>query len=315
MKFTDRRFTDRRRAIAALTIAGLLWGTTVPMSKLALQWLPPGWLAVVRFAIAAAIALAMAPRAEIRAALTPKILVWGAVGYGGTVILQNAGVARTSVTHAALLIGAVPVLVAVIAVIWRHAVARPVAWAGFAVSLAGVALITRGSGGGATVGGDGLVLASLLLSAAFIVAQAGMLRGRDPLAVTAVQFLGATLAALPFSVAAEGAPPVPHAWAPVVITVALALVGTLAPFTLCAYGQARVSAEIAGAFVNIEPLVGALIGIALFGDPFGLAQAAGGAAVLAGIGLSTLPVLWPGRHPGPAAGPARRLRHRLAGLP
>src|SRR5580704_93998 len=110
---------NRRPALAALTVAGLLWGTTVPMSKLALQWLPPGWLAVVRFAIAAAIALAMAPRAEIRAALTPKILVWGAVGYGGTVILQNAGVARTSVTHAALLIGAVPVLVAVIAVIWR----------------------------------------------------------------------------------------------------------------------------------------------------------------------------------------------------
>src|SRR5580700_3867053 len=105
-------FTDRRRATAALTTAGLLWGTTVPMSKLALQWLPPGWLAVVRFAVAAAILLALVPRPAVRAALRPKILLWGAVGYGGTVILQNAGIDRTSVTHAALLIGAAPVLVA-----------------------------------------------------------------------------------------------------------------------------------------------------------------------------------------------------------
>ena len=37
----------RRRAIAALTAAGLLWGTTVPLSKLALAWLSPGWLTFV----------------------------------------------------------------------------------------------------------------------------------------------------------------------------------------------------------------------------------------------------------------------------
>ena len=28
---------DRRRALAALTAAGLLWGTTVPLSKVALE--------------------------------------------------------------------------------------------------------------------------------------------------------------------------------------------------------------------------------------------------------------------------------------
>ena len=46
--------TDRRRAIAALTAAGLLWGTTVPLSKPALGWLAAGWLTFVRFGLAAA---------------------------------------------------------------------------------------------------------------------------------------------------------------------------------------------------------------------------------------------------------------------
>ena len=135
------------------------------------------------------------------------MLLSGALGYGGSVMVQNAGITRTSVTHAALLIGAVPVLVAIIAAVWHRTVARPVAWFGFAVSLGGVGLVTAGGGGGgATMAGDGLVLASLLLSATVTVAQGRLLAGRDPVAVTAVQFLGATLGSLLVAVVTEGAP-------------------------------------------------------------------------------------------------------------
>jgi O-acetylserine/cysteine efflux transporter len=281
--------TDRRRAAAALIAAGLLWGTTVPLSKLALGWLPPGWLTFVRFGLAAAILLP-ATRDRVRAVFTPAVLASGAIGYGGAVVVQNAGIGRTSVSHAALLIGAAPVLIAVIAALWQRTVARPVAWAGFGLSLAGVGVITGGGGGGATVGGDGLVLLSLVLSATFTVAQVRLLRDRDPVAVTAVQFLGAALAMLP--VAATEPMPAPPTSPGVVLAVAgLAVGGTLLPFTLFAYGQSRVSAEVAGAFVNLEPLVGAVAGVVLFGNPAGPVQVAGGAAILVGIGLSSLPLL------------------------
>ncbi len=206
-----------RRTFAALIGAGLLWGTTVPLSKLALHWLPPGWLTFVRFAVAAAILLPAA-RHQLRAAFRPAVLASGAAGYGGSVLLQNAGITRTSVTHAALLIGAVPVMVAVIAAVWQRAVARPVAWAGFALALAGVGLVTGGHGGGASTAGDALVLVSLLVSAIFTVAQTRLLAGHDPVATTAVQFLGAALAVLPFAALTEGllpspAPPGPS-WPP-----------------------------------------------------------------------------------------------------
>jgi O-acetylserine/cysteine efflux transporter len=297
--------TNRRHAVAALIAAGLLWGTTVPLSKLALEWLSPGWLTVVRFGLAAAVLLAVArrrpggrtaqgpaQRSALRMAFTPGVLIAGAFGYGGSVMVQNAGIGRTSVTHAALLIGAVPVLVAIIAAVWYRAVARPVAWFGFAVSLGGVALITTGSGGGgATMAGDGLVLASLLLSATVTVAQGRLLAGRDPVAVTAVQFLGAALGSLPIAVVSEGVPAAPAGAGVVLAVVALALAGTLLPFTLFAFGQSRVSAEVAGAFLNLEPLVGAFAGAVVFGDPVGLVQAGGGAAILAGIALSSLPLL------------------------
>src|SRR5437660_677786 len=157
-----------RRTFAALIGAGLLWGTTVPLSKLALHWLPPGWLTFVRFAVAAAILLPAA-RHQLRAAFRPAVLASGALGYGGSVLLQNAG--------------------------------------------------------------------------------------------------------------------------PVLATAALAAGGTLLPFALFAYAQSRVPAEVAGAFFNIEPFVGAVAGAVFFGNPVGPGQLAGGAAVLAGIGLSSLPLL------------------------
>jgi drug/metabolite transporter (DMT)-like permease len=304
----DGYMNTDRRAVAALIAAGLLWGTTVPMSKLALGWLAPGWLTFVRFGLAAAILLAAAPRARVRAACTPPVLASGAIGYGGSVVVQNAGITRTSVSHAALLIGATPVLVAIIAALWHRTVARPVAWAGFAVSLAGVGLVAGGGGGSATATGDGLVLASLLVSATFTVAQARLLSGRDPVAVTAVQFLGAALAVLPFSVVAEGAPARPAGLGAVLAVAGLTAGGTLLPFTLFAYAQGRVSAEVAGAFLNLEPLVGAVAGVVVFGDPAGPVQLAGGAAILAGIALSSLPLLATGRRGRATAEPRRDTR-------
>ena len=287
---------NRRRAVAALTAAGLLWGTTVPLSKVALGWLPPGWLTFVRFGVAAVILLTVS-RSRIRAAISPAVLASGAMGYGASVLLQNAGITRTSVSHAALLVGAIPVLVAIIAALWHRTVARPLAWAGFAVSLAGVILVTGGGADGATAGGDGLVLLSVLLSAILVVAQPRLLRGRDPAAVTAVQFLGAAAGVLPVAICTGGVPESPGGLAAVLATVALVVGGTLLPFTLFAYGQSGVPAEVAGAFVNIEPVVGAAAGVLVFGDPASIGQLVGGAAILAGIAMSGLPALGPRQRP------------------
>jgi O-acetylserine/cysteine efflux transporter len=278
---------SRRLVFPALISAGILWGTTVPLSKLALGWLPPAWLAFTRFAFAAAI-LMIISRGRLRGAVSPAILVSGGLGFGASVVLQNFGVERTSVSHAALLIGATPVLVAILAAASRQGIARPAAWAGFALSLAGVAVIASGRGGGASLGGDGLVLLAQLGSAGFTVSQARLLRGRDPLAVTAVQLLAAAVVTLPVALTTEGLHASHASSAAVLATVGLIVAGTVGPTTLFAFGQSHVSADVAGAFLNLEPLVGAVTGIVLFGDPVGLAQLSGGAAILAGIALSSL---------------------------
>src|ERR1700754_2699737 len=96
--------TNRRPAVTALALAGMLWGTTVPLSKLALAWLPAGWLIVARFGLAAAVLLVLVRRSWVRTppsaarpgpavrprparrAATPLVLLSGAAGYGGSVV-------------------------------------------------------------------------------------------------------------------------------------------------------------------------------------------------------------------------------------
>src|SRR6185295_9817627 len=187
-------------AILALALAGSLWGLTVPLSKLGMEWLGAGWLAVARFAIAAPL-LALLARRDLRGAISPGVIAAGAVGYGAVILLQNVGIARTSVTHAALIVGAVPVLVAVIAALFGRSTAGAATWAGSLVALAGVGLVAGGGGAGTSITGDLLVLASVSGSAAFIVAQPRLLAGRDAGAVTAIQLAAGGVFALRFAAA------------------------------------------------------------------------------------------------------------------
>ena len=277
--------TERRNVLLALIASGLLWGTTVPLTKVALAGWGPAWLTVARFGLAA-LPLLWLGRRHLRAAVSGPTLVWGAFGYGAVIVLQNAGIERTSVSHAALVIGTTPVLVALLTVALGRARVGPLSWAGFAIALAGVAVVGAHGGGSAGLAGDALVFASLLLAAGFMVAQPAMLAGRDPIAVTGVQLAAAAVATLPVAVLLDGVPAALPSPASTAAMAGLAIGGTLVPFALFAWAQARISPEIAGAFLNLEPLVGVVLGVVAFHDPLGPAQLIGATAILAGIALN-----------------------------
>jgi drug/metabolite transporter (DMT)-like permease len=300
----NRRHTTTP-ALVALAMAGSLWGLTVPLSKLGMEWLDAGWLAFARFAVAAPL-LAVLARGNLRAAISPGVLAAGAGGYGAVILLQNAGIERTSVTHAALIVGAVPVLVVMLAAALGRGTASAAAWIGALLALAGVGLVAGGGGTGTALAGDLLVLASVTGSAGFIVVQPKLLAGRDAGAVTAVQLAAGGAAALPFALVFEGMPAAPTTATPVVALIALALTGTALAFWLFASAQTRVPAEVAGAFVNLEPLVGALTGAVVFHDAVGGTQLLGGTAILVGIALGALPRRLPVDRPAVAAEVAGR---------
>ncbi|MBW8487698.1 DMT family transporter [Actinomadura parmotrematis] len=294
---------DRAVTLLALIASGLLWGITVPLTKVALAGVGPAWLTVARFGLAAVPLALVAGRRGLRGALTWKIVLWGVLGYGLVVVLQGQGIARTSVSHASLIIGATPVLGALLVVLLGRGRVGALSWAGFALALAGIGVVAANGAGGATLAGDLLVLVTVLLTAAFLLAQQTVLAGRSPVAVTAVQFGAAALASAPVAAVTDGSPVRAPGTGPLLAVLALTVFGTLAPYTLFAFGQARVAPEIAGIFLNLEPVVGFALGAVAFGDHVGPAQVFGALAVLGGIALNTLPYL--GRRTPPAP-PARR---------
>jgi drug/metabolite transporter (DMT)-like permease len=133
------------------------------------------------------------------------------------------------------------------------------------------------------------VFASAVLSALFIYLQPRVLGDRDPAAVTAAQFTGGLLVSIPLALLAEPAPAAAASAGSVAALLGLATVGTVLPFWLFAHGQSRVSAQQAGAYVNLEPVVGAAVGWLAFGNPATIVQILGAAGVVLGILLSGLP--------------------------
>ena len=259
----------------------------MPLSKIGIEWLGAGWLAVARFAIAAPL-LALLARGHLRAALTPRVVAAGAIGYGGVILLQNVGIERTSVSHAALIVGAVPVLVALIVTALGRGDRRgALTWAGSLLALAGVG--TRGR----RRRGRHVARPATCWCCVSVDRLGGL--HRRPARPAARPRRGCRhrgparrrrrrrRCRSPWSSRACRRRPRPPA--PVVALAALALAGTALAFSLFAWAQARVPAEVAGAFVNLEPLVGAATGAVVFHDAVGPAQLLGGAAILAGIAL------------------------------
>ena len=242
----------------------------------------------LRFAVAAPL-LALVGRRGLRDALDWRVLASGAIGFGAVILLQNAGIEHTSVSHAAVVIGAAPVLVALIAAGLGQTTTRPLTWAGYAVALVGIAFVAGAGGGGATPRGDLLVLASVVLSAAFVAVQPRLLEGRDAAAVTAVQFAGGALVALPVAVLTEGVPHGPGSATPALAMAALALAGYAAAVLAV---RVRSGARPGRACRRVpQPRAGRRRRRRWFalGEPATAWQVAGVGAVLVGVAMSTLP--------------------------
>ena len=184
-----------------------------------------------------------------------------------------------------------PAFVALVALASGRGSAGPVAWTGFAIAIAGVVLVA-GGGGASSLLGDLLVLLAAAISALYVVAQPAVLNGPRPRRRDRRADGGrrARVAAVRrWSSRASPRRPPRRRCTRLTAFAALAGLGSVVPFVLYAYGQKRVTPEVAGAFVNLEPLVGAAIGAFAFGDPFGPAQLLGAAAIVGGIMMSVEP--------------------------
>jgi drug/metabolite transporter (DMT)-like permease len=284
---------SRARAFAALAAAGCLWGTGFLFGKWALTELSVGQLVLYRFLFAS---IGFAPatwralrRVETRVARQDFSLIFVAALLGVPVqfLIQFSGLARTTVSHASLMIGILPVLLAAGSALFVHERVTKGRWIALVTSMLGAALIAFGASTGeagaqASVGGDLLIAGSLITSVAWIlICQRLMKTGRySSVSVSAyVMTLGALMLAV-WVIGTEGFPPIQLSARTWVSVATSGIMATTVTTYLWNWGLARVPASQAGVFLNLEPVVGAMLGVVVLHDILGSYAILGGLLVI-----------------------------------
>jgi drug/metabolite transporter (DMT)-like permease len=282
----------------ACAMAGCLWGTGFFFGKLALREMGVGHMVLYRFLFASLGMLPVVWLAGRGAAERVKqrwkrreigiLLLSSALGVPIQFLLQFAGLARTTVSHASLMVGTMPVLLALGATIFAGERLDWVGWVALTGSTVGAALIVLGgheagvAGVAPSLAGDLLVVLSLTIALGWILMNKSLMVEHGPLAVTAYGILAGTAMLSVWVIAVDGLPPA----ARVSLTAWLALAAsgvlcTAATTLLWNWGIHHVPASRAGVFLNIEPALGSLLGVELLGDKLGPFAWVGGGLILA----------------------------------
>lgn len=269
-------------AFVALALAGVCWGLGFPTGKLILSETDAAHMVLLRFLVAA---LAAAPfalrRREVRALFASPVVLLSGVLYGVAFLVQFEGLAHVSVTVAALLVGAMPALIAVSARVLGEQVSKA-SWAGVAAATLGAALIAGKPDGASSPLGVALSIAALFIFLAWLLTLRRAPEAPNAMAIPAVSIMVAAATILPIAVVMHG-PPKLDLSAPVWAAIlAQGVLATLLATAAWQFGAARVGAASAGVFINIEPLMGAACGVLLFGDHLTAPLLAGGLLIIGG---------------------------------
>ncbi|CAN5169287.1 DMT family transporter [soil metagenome] len=266
-----------------LTVAGVAWGFGFPLGKFALRELSPAHLIELRLGLAGVVALPYALARPEGRRLLRDWRSWITGGfYGLGFLIQFEGLARISVSLAALLIGLMPALIAVASVFWGERVS-PRAWSGVACATLGGVLIalTAGSGGGSLLG-VALSVISLLVFVGYMWTLRTLKETRDLLAGPAAVLVTGGVTVLAIGLPLYGPPPLQLGGATWAAVWGGTLVCTVLATACWQIGAVRAPAASAGVFINMEPLVGAGIGVAMFGDRMTPLLVGGGVLILVG---------------------------------
>ena len=140
-----------RKAVAALVMTLCFWSSAFVAIRVALAGgFGPGHLALFRFLVgSAAMAVLVACKGGVRLPRwrdLPAAALHGFLGFFVYHVALNWGEQTVSAASACFLIGSIPVFMAVLAVLLLNERLSPMAWAGMAISFAGVACIALGEG-------------------------------------------------------------------------------------------------------------------------------------------------------------------------
>ncbi len=281
--------------LAGLTTV-LLWGTSFVLTQALYSRWGPLWVAAGRWLLAGGVFALLLPSwgqaGPFRQALRchpGAVLRFALIGVTGLYAVQNLALTLTTAANASVLGNLVPLFAALLSGIFlgERLTARLAGALGLGTlgavlfSLEGAAVVVAP----AHLVGDGLVLLSALAGAVYVVQGKALVDRYPPSVVTGLAAILGGLFLLPLALAVEGIPRWPG-WMGLGGLLGLGLGASVVANLTWWYVAARLPVHRAVFFILLIPVVGALAGNLLLGDPMTPAAWAGTALILAALYLA-----------------------------
>src|SRR5207245_9216257 len=191
-----------RRGLVSTMFAGLLFGTSVPVIKLGLNFIPPDTFVTLRFSCSALIVLLLQGRGWVQRDLFRSRPIW-IIGFINSLVyvLQFQGQLITSSSNASLIISTAALMIPVLSLVYVH---ERMGLRKIVGSLSGfvgiVLLVTRGQAvnlGSSEVVGDFLILGTAVTIALVFVLSKDLVEKKGGRTVTGGIILVTAILLLP----------------------------------------------------------------------------------------------------------------------
>ncbi len=294
---------------ALLLLMVLIWGSNFSVIKRAFEEVPPQAFNALRLVIASTVflvAISVAKRLAHRGDAVSSIfhtknpltrrdridLVWlGLVGHFGYQFFFVGGVALSSASNAALIVGSTPALLAVVSALLGRERISGFHWAGAAISAVGIYLVVGqgASFGGSHLRGDLLVICSVVCWVTFTLGASSLIQRHSPLYVTGMTMV---YGGIPYvAMALPQIVRVPwmdvSAWTLTALVLSALLALNLA-YVIWYTGVQRLGPARTSIYSNGVPIVAMAVAAVWLGEPLTWNKVIGAAAVLSGVLLTRL---------------------------
>lgn len=275
----------------AMLLLALMWGLTIPATKLGLVTMPPLTLTALRFAIAVPfLMLLLIGRKRLPWKAVPAVAALGIIGIGIGQVAQTFGVTGTSASAGTIISATIPVFVVIFATLrLRQAIAR-VQRLGVAAAFAGIVVVALGNAEAGvfetTIGGPLWMLASALAVAFYYVWSVELTERYGTVVVAAWSTVFGFAAVLPWAAWEASHTPFEITAQAVGAAAYLGLIASVAGLFLWLKILRDVSAGVAASVQFLQPVFGIVASALIFGNSIGPLFVIGVALILAGLALT-----------------------------
>jgi drug/metabolite transporter (DMT)-like permease len=289
-----------------LLLPPLFWATNAIVGRWAPGLgIPPVGLAFWRWVLAFLVLLPFAWRAllddwDLIRRKWPLLLLLGTLSAGAYNALMYMALATSSAINVTLVGASMPIVMVVIARFWLGERLAPRRILGIGLSALGVLLVVARGELEVLMGfqlhrGDLLMLIATVSWAIFSVLLRRYPTGMRPIAMLAAQMAGGLVVLTPFYLLEQsGGAGMPLTWETAGVLIYTAIFPAILAFYFWNRGVAAVGPSIAGVYINLVPILTAILAVFLLGEEFawyhfmGLVMIIGGIFTVTGVPLKRL---------------------------